>query len=95
VPLLPEVRRYAQLGLKPGGLGRNRAYYRSPLVDVGPAVPSDLLDVLYDPQTSGGLFAALPAARAADVTARLRAAGVAAAVVGEVVDEPVGQLVVR
>jgi selenide,water dikinase len=95
VPLLPDVRRYAQLGLKPGGLGRNRAYYRSPLVDVGPAVPSDLLDVLYDPQTSGGLFAALPAARAADVTARLRAAGVAAAMVGEVVAEPVGRLVVR
>ena len=95
VPLLPEARRYAQLGFRPGGLGRNRTYYRAPLVDVGPAVPSELLDVLYDPQTSGGLLAALPAARAADVTARLRAVGVAAAVVGEVVDEPVGQLVVR
>jgi selenide,water dikinase len=94
VPLLPEALRYAQLGLKPGGLGRNRAY-RAPLVDVGPAVSAELLDVLYDPQTSGGLFAALPAARAADVTARLRAAGVDAAVVGEAVAEPVGRLVVR
>jgi selenide, water dikinase len=44
--------------------------------------------LLYDPQTSGGLLVALPAARAADLVGALRADGMtAAAVVGEVVPE--------
>ena len=51
-------------------------------------------ELLYDPQTSGGLLLAVPTAQASDLIAALNAAGApAAAAIGEVRDEPVGLLV--
>jgi selenide,water dikinase len=41
--------------------------------------------LLTDPQTCGGLLASVPAARAAEMVARLQEAGHQAAVIGEVV----------
>jgi selenide,water dikinase len=93
VPLLPEALACAEAGLKPGGLARNREF-RAPLVDVDPAVPAPLVDLLYDPQTSGGLLAAVPPSRATALVAALRAAGLDAAAIGEVVSEPAGRIVV-
>jgi selenide, water dikinase len=94
VPLFPEALPYAEAGLKPGGLQRNRDY-RASMIDVAPSVPGPLLDVLYDPQTSGGLLAAVPAEQADDLLRRLRAAGATAAIVGEVVAAPAGRIAVR
>lgn len=63
LPLLPDARRFAAEGAITGGGGRNRdqlgARVRVPL-----AAPAPLVDLLYDPQTSGGLLIALPADRA-------------------------------
>lgn len=58
LPLLPHVRHYAELGCIPGGTGRNEAYL-SPHVHIHEQ--RDDLDqaILWDPQTSGGLFAAI------------------------------------
>lgn len=58
--------------------------------DIGPnTAPSDpRLDLLFDPQTAGGLLAAVPAAQADDILARLRAMGDAAARIGTVGDGP-------
>jgi selenide,water dikinase len=48
-------------------------------------------ELLYDPQTSGGLLLALPAGQASLLLDDLRSAGiVAAALVGEVTGEAVG-----
>jgi selenide,water dikinase len=48
-------------------------------------------ELLYDPQTSGGLVLAVPAAQAADLVAALQKAGTpVAAYIGDVVAEPVG-----
>jgi len=94
IPLLPEALAYAEAGLKPGGLGRNREF-RAPLVDLDPAVPPALADLLYDPQTSGGLFAAVPASRASALLEAMRGAGIEAAEVGEVVPAPAGRILVQ
>jgi selenide,water dikinase len=58
--------------------------------DIGPnTAPSDpRLDLLFDPQTAGGLLAAVPAAQADDILAGLRAMGDAAARIGSVGDGP-------
>jgi selenide,water dikinase len=51
------------------------------------------VDVLFDPQTAGGLLMALPEAAAADLLARMREAGIAeAAIVGEVTSAPKGKI---
>ncbi len=84
VPLLPSAKEYASMGLVPEGTYRNRDFRMGFVVN--PQVcDRDMLDVLFDPQTSGGLLAAVPAEAAAAALADLRAAAVAAAVVGETV----------
>lgn len=59
VPLLPGALEYARAGAVAGGLKNNREF-ASCAVEIQGEVPPELLDVLYDPQTSGGLLAALP-----------------------------------
>jgi selenide,water dikinase len=95
VPLLPGALQYSQLGLLPGGLRRNKDF-RSPLVQPDPAVAGAMLDLLYDPQTSGGLLAAVPAREAPGLVQRMRGAGLdGTTIIGEVVEHPAGQIVVR
>ncbi len=95
VPLFPEAKDYYDLGMVAGGLRSNRDY-RKAMVDFATGVPQYLQDILFDPQTSGGLLIAVPAAKAAGLLKKLRSAGVAEAVViGEVAAEPRGRIQVR
>lgn len=55
--LLPEALSFARMGVLPAGLYRNRAFAESG-VDAG-SVELAVQDVLYDPQTSGGLLIAV------------------------------------
>lgn len=78
--LLPGVMDLAAMGILPAAVYRNRRY-AEPHVDPG-ACPLALQDVLYDPQTSGGLMIAVDPADAEPLTADLLAQGVAARRVG-------------
>jgi selenide, water dikinase len=80
--LLPRVREYIAADVYPGGLARNRNYFRAG-VDEG-EVPEDLLKALYDPQTSGGLLVAIAQRRAAAFETALRKRHVWHVPVGEV-----------
>ncbi len=86
VPVMARAREMAQMGLIPAGAYRNRDFF-GPRVEMAADVPLDLADVLFDPQTSGGLLVALPAEQAEDYAARLRDLGQPAAVVGQVVEK--------
>src|SRR5712691_9401000 len=57
LPLLPNARRYAALGCITGGAQRNQAYLMSH-VRIDERLDSTDCELLWDPQTSGGLFAA-------------------------------------
>jgi selenide,water dikinase len=63
VPLLPGALEYARGGVLPGGQKNNRDFV-SDCVEIAGEIPPALLDLLYDPQTSGGLLATLPASGA-------------------------------
>ena len=63
VPLLPGALEYARQQAKPGGL-KNNQEFASPDTGSAPDLDPDLLDLLYDPQTSGGLLLSLPEADA-------------------------------
>ncbi|HLZ55558.1 MAG TPA: selenide, water dikinase SelD [Ktedonosporobacter sp.] len=58
LPLLPNVHHYAQLGCSPGGAHRNEDFL-TPHVRISEALPIHERALLWDPQTSGGLFAAI------------------------------------
>jgi selenide,water dikinase len=92
VPIFPAAKEYHDAGMVPGGLGRNRDY-RKNMVDMDNKIPSYLQDILFDPQTSGGLLIAVPAKKAASLLARLHKEGVAeAAIIGEVTAENKGRI---
>jgi selenide,water dikinase len=66
VRLLPGALEYAAAGAVPGGLRNNREF-GSCAVETVRELPRDLEDLLYDPQTSGGLLYTLPEAQAAKI----------------------------
>ncbi|MGM9522824.1 MAG: selenide, water dikinase SelD [Faecousia sp.] len=57
IDLIEEARGFAEMGILPAGMYRNRAFAEA-AVDAG-EVPLAVQDMLYDPQTSGGLLIAV------------------------------------
>ncbi len=58
LPLLPNARHYAEIGCITGGASRNAAYLM-PHVRIHEQIDELAHALLWDPQTSGGLFAAI------------------------------------
>jgi selenide,water dikinase len=76
LPLLPGALDYARQGSLPGGLGRNREFLLSDgFVRLDTRLDDARAQLLFDPQTSGGLLLALPAKAAAELVARMAQAG--------------------
>ena len=94
VPLFPEAERFAEWGLCPGGLHRNREFYEG-MVRIDACLARHRQDILFDPQTSGGLLICVEPGKAEPLLDRLRQDGVEdSAVIGEVVGEPKGLVIV-
>jgi selenide,water dikinase len=85
LPLLPGAAAYATAGLTAGGGARNRSYYGE-FVTLPEAIDDWKVALLFDPQTSGPLLAAVSAEAASDVIAAFRAAGEPVWHVGEAVE---------
>ncbi len=95
IPFFPEAGEFARQGRCPGGLFRNREFY-SPNTKIASEVPQYLQDILFDPQTSGGLLISVAPRKAKLLLDRLHQAGVEdAVIVGEVVTEPAGVVAVN
>ena len=95
IPFFPEADEFAKQGLCPGGLQRNREFY-SPYANIASEIPAHVQDILFDPQTSGGLLICLAPRKAERLLGRLRQAGIAeAAIVGEAVSQPRGMVTVK
>ena len=94
VPIFREIQGFVEMGIIPGGLNRNRKF-RMNMIEVGSDCPEWIVDVLFDPQTSGGLLIALPFKDAKDLVNRMNDEGVEdAAIIGEVVTEQKGKILV-
>jgi selenide,water dikinase len=78
---------------RPGGIGTNRQYF-GPGVDERSGLDDNLRALVYDPQTSGGLLVAVDAETVEAAMRELKAAGVQAARVGEVIASRSGVRVV-
>lgn len=86
VPLMPGALELAHRGIRSTLFAQNRAIH--------PDLPADpRTDLLFDPQTAGGLLAAVSADQAPELVARLCANGHAAAIIGRITDTK-GQIVI-
>jgi selenide,water dikinase len=95
VPVFPETKELAAMGMIPGGLHRNRDFRKS-IVEIKPGVNEFQADILFDPQTSGGLLISVSKEKAQHMLDTLHQAGVTgAAVIGEVIDNPKGKIIVE
>lgn len=89
--VLDGAREFAAMGIVPAGAYRNRRYAEAS-ADLG-AIPRDMADVLFDPQTSGGLMIAVEPDDAAALLGELAPLVPTARLVGRVV--PCGEGAVR
>lgn len=94
IPLLPETLDYASMGLVPAGAYNNRDFYQH-IVRFEATVDPFLKEVLFDPQTSGGLLICIIPHEADEFLAALKKRGISeAAVIGEVVSDPAEMITV-
>jgi selenide,water dikinase len=86
VPILEGAIEGASMGLIPGGGHSNRKFFSS-WVTVDSGISAETSDLMFDPQTSGGLILGISAHRARDLVDALIAEGVEpAAEIGEVLE---------
>jgi selenide, water dikinase len=84
VPVIPEALEYASMGLIPAGAYKNKEF-RESMVTFADTVERSRRDVLFDPQTSGGLLISVKADQSMKLVAALKKAGIGdAAEIGEV-----------
>ena len=95
VPIFAEAIEFARMGLVPGGTYRNKEF-RSNMVETIGDIPEHMHDILFDPQTSGGLLISVSAMKAELLLTRLHEVGVPeATIIGEVVGQPRGRIVIK
>jgi selenide,water dikinase len=94
LPFYPYALDMYKKGETTGSNKANRALVRKHNLTINASLSRDEEELLYDPQTSGGLLLSVPNCEAAGLLARLTELGVAGAVkIGEVIDRPVGIIV--
>jgi selenide,water dikinase len=93
VPVLRGALQAAAMGLVPAGTYDNREYVQ-PGLDVvnNRAIGERELDVLCDPQTSGGLLIAVPPEKGKSLLAELGNRQTAASIIGRVLAGPAGRI---
>lgn len=86
VPYYIEALEYADMGFIPAGAYRNREFV-SDKVKVGEGISRAITDVMFDPQTSGGLLISLPKEEAAECLDAMKKVCPAASIIGYVTEK--------
>ena len=94
IAFLPGALDYSRQGYLPGGL-KNNVKFLGGCVEFDPKIPQEVRNLLFDPQTSGGLLLVVSAKDSAELINRLGRSGVPARQVGEVVEKTHPLLQVR
>ncbi len=95
VPILAEAHEFAAMGFVPGGAHKNRTY-RQWMVNTDADFDPVLRDVLYDPQTSGGLLISCAEKTGLTLQHRLHEEGIEhAQIIGHVTDNQNEKITIR
>ncbi len=94
IPVIPETLQYAKMGLLPAGAYKNKEF-RENMIIFSPSVDPLFRDILFDPQTSGGLLICMDRDSANKLLDELNQKGIEnTAIIGEVVSDPVNKITV-
>jgi len=95
IPLIDKTLDLARMGIVPGGTQRNLDFRKQYLTGADKIEPA-FMDILFDPQTSGGLLIAVKGEEAQLLVAGLKEKGVKdASIIGEFVDGPKGKVIIQ
>ncbi len=95
LPVLPEALEFASMGMVPGGAHKNREF-RENIVEYSAGITPAKRDILFDPQTSGGLLICCPGDQAVDLLSSLHSRGLhEAAIMGEIDPSPGEKIIVE
>jgi selenide, water dikinase len=88
MPAISEALEFAAMGFIPAGAYKNREF-REQMIIFAELVPRTLQDLMYDPQTSGGLLISVSEVHCAALVSALKDGGIDDAVqIGDIVDGP-------
>ncbi len=94
IPLMSGAKDMAEMGMIPGGAYRNRSYVEN-YVDISPDAELAVVDIMSDPQTSGGLLVSLPEEDALMLLEKLQKTDPYSCIVGKVIQKGEKSLLVR
>jgi len=95
IPVFPEVMELLKREIYPGGLGRNRDFYGA-AVEFKGRTDGYKQNILFDPQTSGGLLVALPRESSRKMVEELNKDGNSnARVIGRIIRQPEHKIIVK
>ncbi len=92
IPALPYAMEYINDGLVPGGTMKNREFCEDLIVNRAD-VKDEMVDLLCDPQTSGGLLFSISSEQALKMVQEMNSVGLPAAIIGTVKADQNGVLV--
>lgn len=85
VPYIKEAKEYAEMGFVPGGCYNNKDYLQGKYILKG--IGEWLEDIIFDPQTSGGLLISCSKAVSEELLPKLNDLEIKASVIGEVIEK--------
>ncbi len=94
IPLISNTLEYARMGLVPQGAYNNRGYIGDN-VKFNNQIPEEMEDVLFDPQTSGGLLISVPQKEVDQLFKALANNPISYSIIGEVVKKEEKYLIVE
>ena len=95
VPVFAAAKEFAGMGFVPGGTQRNMEYYRSH-IEQACEISDEMRDILFDPQTSGGLLIAVSGDSADKLVKKMHRSKITdAAIIGRVTNDPKGKIILR
>jgi len=80
--ILPEVLEFTKMGLVPAGAYNNKNY-RSCYINNFANIPAEKMDILFDPQTSGGLILGVAPNQAEAMLQEMKSSGIDAFICGQ------------
>lgn len=94
IPLIEGALEFAQMGLVPAGAYSNEVYIGDK-VKISSDIPREIVDVLYDPQTSGGLLMSVPEDKVDKLLEELKNTPTSFGVIGKVLDKEDKYLIIE
>lgn len=93
IPVLPGAEELARMGIIPAGTYNNRCFLKDK-IEIRTGIPESFIDIIFDPQTSGGLLIALPEKEGMRLLSDLRDNGECAAIIGWAESDRIGKVII-